>query len=178
MKFITVVDSEKIDEILELGCLINNCMFELDSVGLSIVSKALSDLVLPSDSVVNGYCIDGSNGDLSNLWSSYLKSLPVKTGDVIMQFSVNEDECVFCDFNNFMEYSYLGNSEFIKDIISYRFDKDKIAFVQELLAKDFEKAFIVTDSWKSDSLFVAGTSNKIIKGISELKSINCSSVWR
>lgn len=178
MKFITVVDEPKIDEILATGYLKDNCMFEMDEVGIGIVSEILSDLVLPSNSVVNGYCIDGKDGDLSNLWSEYLKSLPVKTGDVIMQFSVNEDECVYCDFNQFMEFSYLGNSEFIKDIVTYRFDKTKVAFVQQLSSREFEKAFIVTDGWQNDNLVVPGAGNKLVTGISGLKSIKDSNVWR
>lgn len=180
MKFITVIDVPKIDEIIATGCLSNNYVFDVEDGAKEIITKALVDLNLESDSIINGYCLDESHGDLSKLWYTYLKQLPVKTGDVIVQFGVSSDECLFCDFNDFMEYNYCDDYERVGDIISYRFDKDKIAFTQELDLAYFEKAFIVSDEWSKNDLVESGLSNSsnMITDINNLKTISNSSVWR
>lgn len=180
MKFITVIDVPKIDEIIDTGCLSNNYVFDVEEGARGIISKTLKELNLDSDSIVNGYCIDESNGDLSKLWFDYLKQLPVKTGDVIVQFGVSADECIFCDFNDFMEFNYCDDYERIGDIISYRFNKDKIAFTQELDLAFFEKAFIVSDEWSKDDLVESGlnSSSSVVTNITNLKAITNSSVWR
>ena len=180
LKFITVIDVPKIDEIIDTGCLSNNYVFDIEDGAKGIISGALKELNLDSDSIVNGYCIDESYGDLSKLWFNYLKQLPVKTGDVIVQFGVSGDECLFCDFNDFMEFNYCDDYERIGDIISYRFDKDKIAFTQQLDLALFEKAFIVSDEWSKDDLVESSlnSSSNVITDINNLKAIGDSSVWR
>lgn len=180
MKFITVIDVPKIDEIIATGCLSNNYVFDVEDGAKKIISKALVDLNIESESIINGYCLDERNGDLSKLWFNYLKQLPVKAGDVIVQFGVNSDECLFCDFNDFMEFNYCEDYERIGDIISYRFDKDKIAFTQELDLAYFEKAFIVSDEWSKNDLVESGLNNSsnLITDINNLKTISNSSVWR
>lgn len=181
MKFITVVDLSKINEIIETQVLVNNCMFEIEGSTRGILVGKLSDLNVESDSIVNGFCLDGSDGDLSVLWSSYLKTLPVKTGDVIVQFSVNSDECIFCDFNSFMEFNYSEDVYGIEEIISYRFDKEKIAFTQSLELVDFEKAFIVSNEWSKQDLVETTSINSrtnLVTSLIELKHINKSNIWR
>lgn len=182
MKFITVVDVDKIDEITQSGLLSNNYLFEMSDEAKSIISDKLIDLNVESNSVVNGYCLDGSCGDLSKLWNLYLRQLPVKTGDVIVQFGVESDECIFCDFNDFMEFNYMDEFERIKDIISYRFDKDKIAFTQTLDLCNFEKAFIVSEEWSKDDLIDSNigspNSSKLVTNLEDFKNINDSDVWR
>lgn len=180
MKFITVIDVPKIDEIIDTGNLSNNYVFDVEEGAKGIITSALKELNLDSDSIVNGYCIDESHGDLSKLWFNYLKQLPVKTGDVIVQFGVSSDECLFCDFNDFMEFNYCDDYERIGDIISYRFDKDKIAFTQQLDLALFEKAFIVSDEWSKDDLVESSlnSSSNVITNINNLKAIGDSSVWR
>lgn len=182
MKFITVIDLDKINEIIEKGILENNYTFDVEEGAKKILSNVLSSLILESDSLVNGYCLDGRSGDLSSLWSQYLKTLPVKSGDVIVQFKVESDECIFCDFNNFMEFNYLGDFDSIKDIISYRFDEEKIAFTQTLDLVNFEKAFIVSDEWSKndlvDSSISNGNSSSLITNFKDLKDLSNSCIWR
>lgn len=180
MKFITVIDLVKIDEIIENGVLENNCAFDLEGDVKSIFVRKLSDLNLDSDSVINGFCIDGRSGDLGNLWSYYINTFPVKTGDVLVQFSVEEDECVFCDFNSFMEFNYCGDYDSIKDIVSYRFDQDKIAFTQQLDLLNFEKAFIISSEWSKDNLINSSMSDNssLVTNFRDLKTLGESCVWR
>lgn len=182
MKFITVVDVPKIDEIISKGMLENNYAFDMEEGARSVLVEKLNDLSVEVDSVINGYCLDGSSGDLTNLWSKFIRSFPVKSGDVIIQFSVDEAECVFCDFNDFMDYNYSGDFDFIEDIISYRFDSEKIAFTQQLDLLNFEKAFIVSDEWSKNNLInssIGSDGNSgLLTNVQDLKVLGRSSVWR
>lgn len=178
MKFITVIDNDKIDEIMDTGFLRFNCAFELEDSCREILVSSLKELNVDSESIVNGYCIDERYGDLSNNWLKYLNNLPIKTGDIIVQFGVEVDECIFCDFNEFMQYNYCNEYERISDIITYRFDDSKIAFIQELDLAQFEKAFIVSEEWSHSDLVDSFTDNKVITNIRELSHISDSSIWR
>lgn len=173
MRFITCIDGNKLDEMIGTLRLNNNVLFEFNDDKIESCKQLVENLNGECDSIIVGTCLDDNNFDLSNSWSYISKLLPTKTGDVVMQFKIDSDECVFFDFNDFMSALYENNGD-LESLASYEVKTDSVVITGEIDAKKFDCAFIVNNDWGKDD-FATGSESGVFTSFNDL---NTSRVWR
>lgn len=173
MRFITCINESKLDEVIEIMTLKNNLLFDFNRGQLNSCKSLVKNLNGDCNSLVIGTCVDDNSGDLSKIWSEVSKLLPAKTGDIIMQFNINSDECLFYEFNEFMDSLY-NDRENLQDLVSYDVLNKAIVVSSEINANTFDCAFIVNSDWGK------GDFNTIKGGgiLTSFQDLEVSKVWR
>lgn len=173
MRFITSIDGVKLDELIDNSKLLNNHVFDVNGDVKSLLSNLLNDLNGSFSSLVVGLVVPDNYGPLSSIWEKISKLLPIKSGDIIMQFNLNEDECLFCDFNDFTSSIYL-NPGSLRDKIVYQPSPLCIVISDTIEAENFDYAYVVNSNWGKGE-FNSSSNSKFITSILDLK---VSNVWR
>lgn len=173
MKFITVMDKEKALQFIDNLETSNNLLFDFPENILDEIICKLEDLTGLNTTPVVGVVYNV--GSLSSMWNKISRLLPVKSGDVVFQFSLNDDELLYGEFNNVMALLYSGSASEIDDVFDFDIpSNDKCVALANLVKADsFESAFIVKDSWEKSSLPGLDSFNSI----SELKSLCNSNIF-
>lgn len=175
MKFITVMSEAKALEFISNLNITNNLLFDFPSNVLEEVKSKLEGLTGLSTLPVLGMVVSDTNGNLSESWKEISNLLPVKTGDVIFQFSIKDDEMLYGEFNKVMALLY-NNSYFTEEVFEYELPEvtDCIALASEVELSTFECAYVVNDDWGRSQFRSSGSCSSI----QELKELCTSDVWR
>lgn len=167
MKLITVMNKEKALQFIDNLETSNNLLFDFPDNILDEIICKLEDLTGLTTTPVLG--VINNVGSLDTMWNKVSTLLPVKSGDVVFQFSVEDDELLYGEFNNVMALLYTGSNSQIDDVFDFDVpNSDKcIALTNLVKADSFESAFVIKDSWEKSSL--PGLDS--FSSISELKSL-------
>lgn len=173
MKFITVMDKDKALEFIDNLEASNNLLLDFPQNILEEIICKLEDLTGLNTTPVIGFV--NKVGSLDSMWNKISRLLPVKSGDVVFQFSLNDDELLYGEFNNVMALLYSGSNSQIDEVFNSDIpSNDKCIAITNLVKADsFESAFIVKDSWEKSSL--PGLDN--FSSLSELKSLYNSNIF-
>lgn len=173
MRFITCVDIGKLKEVIDSSYLDNNMLFDFNNDSFSQSGTLLEELNGEFTSLNVGVYVPDNYGDLSSIWSQISKIIPVKAGDAIIQFNLDEDECIYFDFNNILDYLYNGDSE-LSSIVSYEPKTMGIVLSDRIPANKFDCAFLVNSEWGRENL--SNSNNGLL--ITTIMDLNVSEVWR
>lgn len=174
MRFVTCLNYDKLGEMIDLGGLSDNLLFDLSSNKVDELKSILEDLNGNINSVNIGLFIPNSYGPLSSIWNQIAKILPIKGGDAILEFNLNADECIFCNFNSFLNCVY-SNVEDFNSYIDFNTSNDfTLAICDDIPNKSFNSAYIVGSNWNNKPLN-SSITDSLVNSLSEL---NSSIVWR
>jgi len=173
MRFVTAMDRDKLCELIDKSELTNSHVFDLKGDCKNKLEELLDSLNGSFDSIVIGIYVPDNYGPLSSIWTRVAKILPIKSGDAIMQFNVNSDECLFYDFNDFTTFVYM-NSIGMDSRVSYAPVDLCIAVSDSIHASNFDCAYVVNSNWGKDDF------NNVNGGelLTSILDLNVSRVWR
>lgn len=174
MKFITVMSREKALQFIDNLELDNNLIFDFPDNVLDTLKLKLEDLTgMLTTPVVGIVC---SNDDtLKQVWKNVSSVLPVKSGDVVFQFRLPDDQLLYGDFNSVMALLYYSTGDNVDDVFDYNAPSDDkcIALVNEVKSDSFESAYILDNDWEKNTL----ESPSSLHDIDDLRSLCNTNVF-
>lgn len=174
MKFITVMSAKKALKFIDNLELENNLVFDFPEDVLENLKLKLEDLTgMLTTPVVGVVC--PNDDTLKQVWENVSTLLPVKSGDVVFQFRLPDDQLLYGDFNSVMALLYYPNGDTVDDVFDYNIPNvDKcVALVNEVKTDSFESAYILDSDWEKNAM----ESPSNLHDINTLKSLCNSSIF-
>lgn len=179
MKFMTVLDYDKFQQFFDNGVLQDNSIFEFSSEDSLFLNERLEDLTGNPSSFITGVCYP-NNYNLSKVWKDLSKLIPIAKNDIVMEFSVEEDECIYSDVKSTTKSIYLSGG--FQSLISYDFKEGDFAYTKDISVTNFEDGVIVDGLWDKQELpsnqnINSSQFNNFANRVKE-KYVNISNTWR
>lgn len=168
MVFITVTSFEKVKEYLDSKRFTSNKVFNLTEKLDDYIGREIDDFLWEGKDFVTGVVYPNDEVHLSERWRSLVKVLPIKAGDVVMQFNVDGDKLLYANHTNLVSAIYGFNGSGTNNFISHAYDDTKnIAFASSFELLDFSAGYVVESDFAKGSL---KGSSSFIEGLDGLKT--------
>lgn len=152
MRFVTIAPKESIKEFINSGQFSDNCIYELTENQKHSLMNVFEDFSGKCCSPVVGLILDDCNS-LEDDWRSLSNVLPIKSGDIVLEFSANKDRMLFCRFDKFVSTIYSNSGVDLGTILEYEPNGKKVlGFVDSFKLLDFVKGYVVNSEFNKEPL--------------------------
>lgn len=174
MFFITVTSKDKIREFISKEVFEDNRVFDFTDDSVTEIGNALEDLTGLSCNPVVGVTYNDSVS-LANRWRSLVRILPIKAGEVVLQFNVKEDEIMYMKLTDLMTNLYGSSNKSFESLLShYPSGSQDISFTVPLKFENFDCGYVVEPDFGKGNL---NNSETLFNDIKQLKTISDVNVF-